>query len=106
VLNVVGTIDASTPVANAAVPMLLDFGRTEAIASFADALAGFAHESAALGNAITTAAGTHTRAWAVTFAVLGVDAILIGYWRASRHSSKSRSRRAVRRRTPFSMLPM
>ena len=106
VLNVVGTIDASTPVANAAVPMLLDFGRTEALASFADALAGFAHESAALGDAINTATGTHARAWAVTFAVLGVDAILIGYWRASRYSSKSRSRRAGLKRTPFSMLPM
>lgn len=70
-----------------ALPMAVDFGRQNAMAAFADAIAGFAHESAAIG-AVVTDAGTHVRAWAVTAAVVGVDVILIGYWRASRKAKR------------------
>jgi hypothetical protein len=83
VSQAIQTAGVTAQTVEAALPMVIDFGRQNATASFADAIAGFAHESAAIGT-VVSGAGTHVRAWTVTAAVVGVDVILIGYWRASR----------------------
>ena len=74
-------VDATVQSIDAVMPMAIELGRQEALASFADAVASFAHESSVIGTAV---AGSHRRAWAVTFSVLAVDAVLIGYWRMTR----------------------
>jgi hypothetical protein len=58
-------------------------GRPDALAAFADAIASFAHESAA-ANLLADAPAHHTRAWAVSAAVVIADAILISQWYAAR----------------------
>ena len=83
---------------------LLDFDRPEAVPAFGDAMADFAYESTAFGNAVVAAAGSHRRAWAVTFTVLGVDALLIAAWRATRKSpGRPRVSRAA---DPFQFSPV
>ena len=85
---------------------LLDFDRPQALASFADAISRFAYESTALGNAVASPSGAHHRAWAVTFAVLGVDAALIGYWRASRKRQGKSVREIAAKADPFRLSPL
>lgn len=83
--------------ADLAARAMTTLGRPDAVAAFADAIAGFAHESAALGSLATAetaffhAPGGHGRAWAVSAAVVAADTILIGQWYGAR-------RRAARRR--------
>ena len=78
-----GQVVTAMPALEAAASSLMDLGRPDALTTFADAIAGFAHESAALGTAMSAVA-THGGAWAATFAVLSADVVLIGYWRATR----------------------
>jgi subtilase family serine protease len=103
VAGVVQSVQQTSPqVLLAAIPKFFDFGSSDSVSSFADAMANFAHESAALGL-IVMPGSTHVRAWAVTFGVLGVDVILIGYWRGS-----GRLRRrggAARATSTFSLMP-
>ena len=101
--DVTGAVSSASRIAESAVPMLLDFGRSNAMASFADAMADFAYESSALGTVVASA-GTHLRAWTVTFAMVGIDVILIGYWRAGRSSKPDRERRIGR--SKFSLMPI
>lgn len=101
--GVTDSVSSTSRIDGSAVPMLLDFGRSTAMASFADAMADFAYESSALGTVVASA-GTHLRAWTVTFAMVGVDVILIGYWRAGRSSAPDRERRIAR--SKFSLLPI
>lgn len=89
-------VEATVQSIDTAIPLALELGRQEALASFADALASFAHESTAME---AVAIPSHFRAWAITCAVLGVDAVLIGYWRMTR---KPAGRSRVRESSPFS----
>jgi hypothetical protein len=76
-------------------------GRPDALAAFADAIASFAHESAA-ANLLADAPAHHTRAWAVSAAVITADAILIGQWYGARRRRRRRRRRRQQdeQRTP------
>jgi hypothetical protein len=69
-----------------AMPPSLAAGWPDAMVTFGDALASFTHESATVGTFFAVAARRHTRAWAVTFAVLAADAILLSRsWTSHRH---------------------
>jgi hypothetical protein len=92
-----GTAGASSPAvlladaasaAALAVPGLMQFN---AMTAFADAMAEFAHESAALSTVLAVV-GDHRRAWAVTAGTLIVDAILIGQWQTRRRRNARRNR--------------
>ena len=89
-------LDMADPVASAAqlaetaVPMFLDMGRSMPLASFADAMADFAYESSALGSVVNHVS-THVRAWTVTAAMVAVDLVLIGYWRAGRQLQQGKN---------------
>jgi hypothetical protein len=85
-------------VINSATDALLSLSRTDLLASFADAITSFAHESAAAPAASLASLETHHYKWQVTLGVLGVDALLVGHWYATR-------RRATRASVPCSTLP-
>jgi hypothetical protein len=94
-----GEIGSTPETAEAAASSLLDVTRSDGMIAFADAMANFAHDSAALGNMVD-AAGSHARAWATTAGVLIVDAILITSWHESR---RRKGRAAAVNRQLFSM---
>lgn len=94
---------AQPEIVEAAAPVLVNLGRME-LATFADAIAAFTHESAAVGT-IMAAPVTHFRACAVTALTVGIDAILIGCWRAGRRHTKSRGPER-RGHFPFSVRPL
>ena len=89
--EIVGRAEADTvvpprgeaPIVEQAARALWDFGRFDLLSSFADTIAGFAHESAAVGTLVAEAQ-THNVAWTVSAIVLGADAILVGHWYAAR----------------------
>ncbi|MDB5320561.1 MAG: hypothetical protein JWN40_2192 [Phycisphaerales bacterium] len=86
-------------IVQAAAPILLDLGRTDAIASFADAIAAFAHESAAVGTVVPSVRG-HAGAWAASIAIVGIDAVVICHARRSRRSFARLAVSADRARHP------
>ncbi len=90
--------DTAPELVEVAATSLLEIGHSDGLIAFADAMASFAHESAALGG-IVDSAGNHAAAWATTFGVLLVDAILIATWQESRR----RKTRAALNRNLFSM---
>jgi hypothetical protein len=66
----------------------VDLLRPATTTALADAMAAFAQECAAV---TATPQGIHaTRAWTVTAVVMGIDAILVGYWNARRNSKRNR----------------
>ncbi|MDB5323466.1 MAG: hypothetical protein JWN40_5097 [Phycisphaerales bacterium] len=89
------------PLAEATIRALLKLSRPDALATFADAIAGFAHESAAVGTLLAVTE-THRFPWVVTTGVLGVDAVLVGHWYAARRERQRRIA-AERDRLPFSV---
>jgi hypothetical protein len=96
------------PVAAAAPGMGLGVG-IDPRAAFSDALASFAHESAALGAIMAEAAAggslsSHGRAWAVTAGVLVADAFLIGAWHTHARAKRRAKRAAVA--GMFSIVPV
>ena len=66
-------------------PLVAESANIEAF--FADGFSEFARDSLTMSS-IVTAVGSHASAWAITFGVLAVDAVLIGYWRSGRTKKK------------------
>ncbi|HET6251906.1 MAG TPA: S53 family peptidase [Tepidisphaeraceae bacterium] len=67
------------------------FANFDPVATFSDAMADFARESASLSPIATVSDHPSHRAWWITGAVLGVDAMLAGRWyldRAARRKEK------------------
>jgi hypothetical protein len=92
-------------VADAAARAILALHQPDAGTLFADAIAAFVHDSAALGTlaAITMAptTGMHTRAWAASAAVIAADAVLLGQWYAARRREQRLRRRVGEASLPF-----
>ncbi len=75
------------PALQAAIVIAPQLRPLNALAAFTDAIAAFAHESAAFGG--TFASGPHHRlAWGVTFSVLAADVILIANWWGTRKQKR------------------
>jgi len=91
----------AAPAMEAAAGLLLNLSRPDALATFADAMAGFAHESAAV-DAVLATAQSRSLPWIVTAAVLGADAVLLGHWYAARRNERRRLA-AEHDRLPFSI---
>ena len=95
VTQAVAEVARSPLVVKPATEAILSLTRTDLLATFADAIASFAHESAATPAASLASIETHHYKWHVTLGVLGIDAVLIGHWYATR-------RRNTRTVAPFS----
>jgi len=76
-------------------------GSLNAMMAFADAIASFAHESAAIGSVVAITEN-HALAWTITFGVLAADSVLIGYYRAKRNA-KRRADQAQTENPDFSL---
>jgi hypothetical protein len=81
---------------------LLSLTRPDLLATFADAITNFAHESATtVADTLLAAPETHYYKWQVTAAVLGVDALLVGHWYAARRRQRAAAATAAHS-NPFS----
>jgi hypothetical protein len=109
--EVVAIADASPAGAAAAIGVqspaapkpVFNFAHPEAATAFADALAGFVHDSTLVGS-IGAPRSTRGRAWTITGTVLALDAVMIGSWYASHRQAKRRKAAlAAARFTPFSV---
>jgi hypothetical protein len=85
--------DMASPTASAvdaaslAIPAAIQLQSSVPLATFADSLSTFAHESAAIGASLISESPAHLRTWAIAFAVLTADGILIASWLGSRRRS-------------------
>ncbi len=64
-----------------------DFSHLQAATAFADAMSTFVHDSTTLATTVLPLTG-RSGAWAITGAVVALDAVLIGSWYANRKDSR------------------
>ena len=78
------------PMAGLPAQLVYRFASFDPAATFADAMAAFAGESASVAPLQRAAQPLH-RAWVITGAVLGADAILAARWYLSRRQAKKQA---------------
>ena len=99
---VVPTVFSSTVTA---LPSGVQWGTAAMMSSFADAMASFAHESAAAStlSSLSTSMADHGVAWATTGVMATLDTVLIASWIANRREAKKEKQREAAYRSAFSL---